>query len=149
MANDSKYLTGVKELTGKITEIGAKFAAKELRSTVKDALEEAEHVARARIPIGTEPHKTYKGRLVSPGFAVATLHIETFVNKAKGTAVALLGVAREAFYAVVFREFGTSTQDASPWLLPSFEQSKDPMLRRLAGSLRERVERIAKKKGRK
>lgn len=147
MTSDSKYLTGVKELTGKITEIGAKFAAKELRGTVTDALEEAEHVARARIPVGTVPHKTYKGRLVSPGFALATLHIESFVNKTKGTAVALMGVAKEAFYAVVFREFGTSTQEASPWLLPSFEQSKDPMLQRLAGSLRERVERIAKKRG--
>lgn len=145
MTNDSKYLTGVKELTGKINEIGVKFAAKELRGTVNDALEEAEHIARARIPVGTEPHKTYKGRLVSPGFALATLHRESFVNRAKGTAVALLGVAREAFYAIVFKEFGTSKMDATPWLIPSFEQSKDPMLRRLAGSLRERVERIAKK----
>ena len=147
MTNDSKHLTGVKDLTGKITEMGAKFAAKELRGTVKDALEEAEHVARARIPQGTVPHKTYKGRLVSPGFALATLHIETFVDKARGKAVALLGVAREAFYAALFVELGTSKQNAQPWLQPSFEQSKEPMLQRLAGSLRERVERIAKKRG--
>lgn len=149
MANDSKYLTGVKELTGKLTEIGAKFAAKELRGTVTDALGEAEHVARSRIPIGTVPHKTYRGRLVSPGFAVTTLHIESFVDKARGKAVALLGVAREAFYAALFVELGTSKDNAQPWLQPSFEQSKDPMLQRLAGTLRERVERIAKKRGKK
>lgn len=142
----ASQLEGVKELTGKLTEIGAKFAAKELRGTVEDALEEAEHVARARIPVGTEPHKTRRGRLVSGGFALATLHIETFVNKSKGTAVAMLGVAREAFYAVQFVELGTSTQEAQPWLQPAFEQSKDPMLQRLADSLRQRVEKIARKR---
>lgn len=149
MAEDSKHLVGVKELTQKINAMGTVFAAKNLRGVSKDALEVAEHVARANIPRGTEPHKTYKGRLVSPGFALATLHIETFINKATGTAVAVLGVAREAFYAVLFVELGTSKMPAQPWLRPAFEQSKDPMLQRLAASLRERVEKIAKKRGRK
>lgn len=145
----ASQLEGVKELTGKITELGAKFAAKELRGVTKDALEEAEHVARTRLKPGTEPHKTYKGRLVSPGFALSTLHIETFVDKARGVVSAVLGVAREAFYAALFVELGTSKDKAQPWLQPSFEQSKDPMLRKLADSLRERVERIAKKRSRK
>lgn len=140
-------LIGVKELTSKITALGAAFAARELRGTTKDALEEAEHIARATIPVGHEPHKTYKGRIVWPGFALGSLHIETFVNKAKGHAVAILGVAREAFYAVLFVELGTSKDPAQPWLRPAFEQSKAPMLSSLAASLRKRVEKIAKKRG--
>lgn len=143
----ASQLEGVAELTKKLTQMRGALAAKELRGVSKDALEEAEHVARARIPQGTVPHKTYKGRIVSPRFAVSSLHIETFVNKAKGTAVAILGVVREAFYASLFVELGTSKMPARPWLRPSFEQSKDPMLRRLADSLRARVEKIAKKRG--
>ena len=145
----ASQLQGVKALTGKITELGAKLAAKELRGVTKTAMQEAEHVARARIPQGTEPHYTYKGRLVSAGYALSTLHIETYVDKKTGSAVALLGVGREAFYAALFVELGTSKMQARPWLQPSFEQSKDPMLRALADDLRARVERIARKRARK
>lgn len=139
-------LEGVGELTGKLTELGAKLAARELRGTVKEAIGEAEHKARARIPQGTEPHKTYRGRLVAPGFAVTTLHVETHINKRTGAAVALLGVEREAFYATIFVELGTSKTKAQPWLLPAFEESQDPMLRSVADQLRARVEKIAKRR---
>lgn len=139
-------LEGVRELTGKLTELGGKFAAKELRGTVKAALETAEHVARARMPVGTEPHKTYKGRLVSPGFAISTLHIETRLDKRTGSAIASLGPSREAFYASLFVELGTSRMPAQPWLRPAFEESQEPMLRALADELRARTEKIARKK---
>lgn len=139
-------LEGVGELTSKLTELGVKLAARELRGTVKEAIGEAEHKARARIPQGSEPHKTYRGRIVSPGFAVSTLHVETYINKRTGSAVAVLGVEREAFYATIFVELGTSNTKAQPWLLPSFEESEEAMLRRMADELRGRVEKIAKRR---
>lgn len=144
----ASQLEGVRELTGKITELGAKFAARELKGTVKSAMEEAEHVARANIPQGTEPHVTHRGRLVSPGYAISTLHIETRINKRNGAAVASLGVGREAFYAVIFVELGTSKTPAQPWLRPAFEQSEDPMLRKMAAELKERAEKVARRRGR-
>lgn len=143
----SSHLEGVKELTGKLTELGAKFAAKELRGTVEGALEQAEHKARARMPQGTVPHVTRRGRLVSPGFALSTLHIETRIDKTRGAAVALLGVAREAFYVLQFVELGWSGAAAQPWLQPAFAESEDAMLQTLAAELRERVERVARKRG--
>lgn len=141
-------LEGVADLTKKLIDIAGAMAPKELRGTVKGAIEEAEHLARARIPQGSEPHKTYRGRLVSPGFAVSTLHVETYINKKTGSAGAALGTSREAFYATLFVELGTVNTPAQPWLRPSFEESQDPMLRRIADELRRRVEKIAKRRAR-
>jgi len=139
-------LEGVAELTGQLTELGARLAARELRGTVKAALQKAEHRARSRIPIGNEPHKTYRGRLVSPGYAVSTLHIEVKLNKRTGTVSASLGVGREAFYAVQFIELGTSKIQANPWLRPSFEESEDEMLRTIGDEMRARIDKIEKRR---
>lgn len=141
-------LEGVAALTAQLNEFGAKVAAKELRQTVGKALEVAEHAARANIPVGELPHFTYRGRLVSGGYAVSTLHIETKINKKTGSAVAMLGVGREAFYAVQFVELGTSKMPARPWLRPAFESSEDPMLQAIATELRARIEKIAAKRAR-
>lgn len=138
-------LEGVKELTAALNELGVTMAAKQLRGTVKAALEEVEHKARGRIPRGTEPHLTYRGRLVSPGYAISTLHIETGFNKRTGAVFASLGVGREAFYAVQFQELGTRFQTAQPWLRPSFIESEDSMLRGIGTELRDRVKKIADK----
>jgi len=141
-------LEGVAALTKKLLEMKGALAARELRGTAKAAMEEAEHLARARIPQGTEPHKTYRGRLVSPGFAVSTLHVETYLNKNTGAVGAALGTSREAFYATLFVELGTARTPAQPWLRPAFEESEDPMLRMIASDLRARVEKIAKRQAR-
>lgn len=143
MPADSR-LEGVGDLTAKLNELGVKLAAKELRGVARDALELAEHRARARMPQGSEPHKTYTGRLVSPGYALSTLHIETRLNKRSGAAEAILGVAGEAFYATAFVELGTSRTPAQPWLRPSFEEAEDPMLKQIGKSLFERIEKTRK-----
>lgn len=135
-------LEGVKELTGALNQLGRKTAARELVGTVKAALELAEHRARAYMPQGTEPHKTYRGRLVAPGYALTTLHIETRLNKRTGAAVASLGPGREAFYVVQFQELGTRFHPAQPWLRPAFEESADEMQDAIADELRRRVESI-------
>lgn len=139
-------LEGVKNLTGKLTELGAKLAARELRGTVKAALQEAEHQARTAIPVGEVAHRTYRGRIVSPGFALSTLHIETKLDKRTGSAIAFLGVGREAFYAVQFLELGTAKMAARPWLRPAFIGSQDAMLQAIGNELRDRVERIARRR---
>lgn len=138
----SSALEGVADLTAQLNELGAKVAAREMRGTVKTALEIAEHKARALMPTGIDPHKTYRGRLVAPGYALSTLHVETKLNKKTGAAVASLGVGREAFYAVQYVELGTARTPAQPWLRPSFEASEEPMLKTIADELKSRVEKV-------
>lgn len=142
----SAALEGVAELTAKLTDLGVKVAAKELRGSVKAALKVVLVKARASIPIGTEPHKTYRGQLVSPGFAARSLAIKTSLNKRTGTVTARLGVSKDAYYALQFVELGTAKMPARPWLLPAFVSSEDAMLQGLAAEMRKRVERIAAKR---
>lgn len=142
----ASQLEGVRELTGQLTDLGAKLATRELRGTVKAALQEAEHLARARIPQGTVGHYTHRGLFVTPGYALSTLHIEVSVNKRTGAVVATLGVGREAFYAVAFVELGTAHMAAQPWLRPSFEETQDAQLQKIADELRARVEKIARRR---
>lgn len=141
----ASQLEGVADLTAKLNELGAKFAARQLKGVVEQALSIALHKARATIPIGIEAHKTYRGRIVSPGYALSTLHIETKLDKKRGAIVGLLGVGREAFYAVQFVELGTARVPARPWLRPAFENSDSQMLEEIASELRERVGKIAAK----
>lgn len=142
----ASQLEGVADLTRKLTDMKGAAAGKELRAVVKLAMQETEHKARARIPQGKVPHKTYRGRLVSPGFAASQLYANSYVDKKTGSAVAILGVGREGFYATIFVELGTARMQAQPWLRPSFEESQDPMLRIIAEELKKRVERIAKRR---
>lgn len=139
-------LDGVSDLTSKITELGAKLASRELKGVVKQAMQEPLHVARSNIPVGTQAHFTYRGRLVSPGYALSTLRVEVTIDKRQGAAVAFLGVGREAFYALQFVELGTSKMAARPWLVPAFVQSENQMLSGIRDELVKRVERIAKKR---
>ncbi len=141
----ASQLEGVAELTRKLNELGAKTAGKELRGAVRAAAKIAYDKAKAAIPVGDEPHKTYKGRLVAPGFAQRSLRLLARINRRKGSAEALIGVRREAFYALSFVELGTSRMGARPWLRPAFESSQDSMLRSLASELKKRIERIARR----
>lgn len=144
----ASQLEGVAALTAQLVELGVKFAAPELKGTARDAMEIVEHRARSTMPQGTEPHITYRGRLVAPGFALSTLHIETKIDKKRGAAVATLGVGREAFYVVQFVELGTATMPARPWLRPSFESTQDAVLSQITVSLTDRVEKAVARKTR-
>lgn len=141
----ASQLDGVAALTAQLNELGVKVAARQMKGAVGAAMEIAEHKARAFMPTGIDPHKTYRGRLVSPGYALSTLHVEVKLNKKTGAAVASLGVGREAFYAVQFVELGTAHTPAQPWLRPAFEGSEAQMLEEISSELRERIGKITAK----
>ena len=100
----------------------------------------------ARIPAGSEFHKTYKGRTVAPGFSARNIkRVAWAARGAKNIVKAAVGLSKEAFYAVAFVERGTSKMPAQPWLVPSFEATQDRVLSRFSASLKKRIERAAKR----
>lgn len=117
-------LEGARELERKLRALGDAARGKVLRSGVRAAIKPAEKAARIRIPASGDAHRTYKGRLVAPGFARRSIRVVTKLSKDGEKASAALGVRKEAFYAVQFVERGTSRQGANPWLRESFASTQ-------------------------
>lgn len=140
----ARALEGVAELNRKLLQLAdPKENAKVLRQSVGAAMRVVQKEARSRVPQGTIEHKTYKGRLVAPGFASRSLRVVTSAKD--GTATARLGVRAEAFYAVQFIELGTSKIPRAPWLVPAFEAKKDEALTALSEAMQKRIDKIAKR----
>jgi HK97 gp10 family phage protein len=138
-------LEGVAELTRKLNALGLQTTGRELRGTARAAMKIVRDKAAATIPVGSVPHTTYKGRRVFGGFAKRTLRLLSFIDKKTGGVIALVGPAREAFYASSFVEFGTSKMAARPWLRPAMLSSENAVLKAIGDQLRKRIERIARR----
>lgn len=111
-----------------------------MRPALKRARETISEVSPGRRAL----HRTYKGRIVSRGFAARSLKVVTRLSRDKTRAYALLGVGKEAYYAVLFQELGTAHIGRRPWLRPAFQQTQSEALAALADRLRKRVEKIAR-----
>lgn len=140
-------LEGVAALTAQLRALGALEDGKALRSSVRAAIKPAADRARASIPVGVDAHRTYKGRLVAPGFAQRSIGVKVNLTRDKQKAIARLGVAREAFYAVNFVELGTSRMAARPWLRPAFESTQDAQTAGLGKGLQKAILRAVRKRG--
>lgn len=138
-------IKGLRELGRKLDELSKKASGQILRKSVRYAAKPAVDAAKQSIPQGADAHKTYKGRLVAPGFARRSIRAVTKVSRDGRSASVLLGVRREAFYAINFVELGTSKQPAQPWLRPALESTKDQQVSRLAEKLKMEIDKVARK----
>lgn len=142
---DSRYLEGVADLTEKLKQLGRAATGKALRSAVRFAIKPAQSKAIDLMPKGSAPHRTYKGRLVGPGFASRNTRVITTLSPDKQKATAILGVRKEAFYATQFveRSKGKSKDTGREWLRPAFEGTVTLQQQALAAQLKKRVEAAA------
>lgn len=141
-------LEGARELDAQLKELAQAARGRALRKAVGEAMQPAKQTALARIPKGVAMHRTYKGRLVAPGFASRNVAIATSLDRTKEKATARLGVVPEAFYALQFVERGTFKDKPQPWLVPSFEAARGAVETDLTDSLRALILKAARRKGR-
>jgi len=132
-------LHGVKDLQSKLEKLDSAVAAKALRQAAMLATTPAVREMRAAAPVGQEAHRTYKGRLVAPGFLSRSIKRTSRLRN--GVATVLIGVRREAFYGLHFIELGTKYISAQPWFTLVFERNKNTMLRRFREQLRRKIDR--------
>lgn len=133
---------GLKELEARLTAVPQRVQGNILRQTVREASAPLLAEARATAPIGDVVHKTYKGRTVLPGFTRRNIKVETFVTKDKSSALALVGVVREAYYALQFLELGTARIRKRPWLAPAFNKTLAQQIALVQSALKRRLEAI-------
>lgn len=137
-------LEGVAVLARRLKSLGKAAAGQGLKDAARAGLKPALAIAKTSVPKGSVPHKTYKGRLVGPGFASRSLRLIVKL-KAQGTAAeAILGVRSEAYYVLQFIERGTSKYPAHPWLGPAQRRGESAGLIQLGASLKKSIDKAAK-----
>jgi HK97 gp10 family phage protein len=148
-------ITGTRELARKLSAMGEAAGGQALRSAVMSASLPALKAAIAAAPVGSPPYsdgsdpypkRTYKGRLVPPGFLKANIVRRSYLSKDRRTARVRIGPTSEAFYGVNFIEFGTSKIPKRPWLEPSFRSSQSAMGDRLKQRLKQLIDKAARAK---
>ena len=97
-------IKGLKELDDLLHGVSDKVAAQYLRSSLLQATTPTKRRMKAMAPVGKKAHKTYKGRLVPPGYLKESIKRKTGIFKDKSGAYCLIGVEPEAFYG-----YGTGT----------------------------------------
>lgn len=141
------HLEGLKDLEEKLKALAdPKVNSAVLRAGAVAGMKLVMKAAKEKVPVGTVPHKTYKGRIVAPGFASRNLKVKGSVSRDRQKASAVLGVSSEAFYALQFIELGTSRIPAQPWLVPAFEQTQDQAQAALRDAMVKRLEKIIAKR---
>lgn len=151
-------IKGARELSLKLSEMGKAAGGKALRSAVMSASLPALRAAQQAAPVGNPPYqtsdgrsvdpypkRTYKGRLVTPGFASRNIRRVSRLSSDRTVATVKIGPRSEAFYAVQFIELGTSKIAKRPWLEPSFRQSIPQVNEKLKERLKALIDKAAKK----
>jgi len=142
---------GYKELSEELKAMSTAASGAALKIAAREAIKPAVKAARAAAPVADPPyhygagvthtaggtvygtgavrtvdpypHRTYLGRLVTPGFTRRNVATKITIDKTKTRVNAMIGVRPEAFYALQFIELGTSKFARRPWLEPSFRAS--------------------------
>lgn len=137
-------VSGFAELTRQLRLLKKNVQGKALRAAARAAITPALERAKQAIPQGVDAHRTYKGRLVQPGFARRSIRAIVVVSRDKQKVEAVLGVKAEAFYAVQFVELGTAKKGARPWLRPAFAATRQQQLTTLGDVLRSKIQEAAR-----
>lgn len=135
---------GLVALTAQLAALGKLDDGKALRSAARAGIKPVFNQAKANIPKSQDAVKTYKGRLVGPGFASRNIRTVTQLKRAEGIARASVGVRDEARYAVLFVERGTKKQRAQHWLTEASEQTIDKQIQAVTDSLQKSIDKASK-----
>jgi len=154
-------ISGYRELSRQLKAMGAAPGGNALRSAASFAMKPAIAAAKSLAPEANPPYgpystrttpldpypkKTYKGRLVAPGFAKRSVAIRAFLARTRDFVKVSLGVRREAFYAVQFIELGTSKIPKRPWLEPAFRGAISAVDAQFQSRLKALIDRAAKRR---
>ena len=115
------YLTGEKELLDKLEKIKRNLDVKEVRKAGMKALTPAVRALKAAAPIGSVTHRTYKGRLVAPGFLSRGVRKRSKIENGKVNLY--IDLKPEAFYGQ-FIERGFKSYSPHRWFYITWARVK-------------------------
>jgi hypothetical protein len=148
LVRDTKSTDGFADLSKALRELDPRKQANAIRNAIRASLKETRNTAERLVPVGDRSHKTYKGRLVAPGFAKRNINIQTRISRDKTRINGTVGTKKEAFYVRQFLEKNTSKTRQlvpQPWLRPAYEVHRVQMKNEFKRQLREKIIAQAKK----
>lgn len=131
---------GLRELSQKLSELGAATGGKVLRSALMSSSLPALRNIQAAAPIGSKAHRTYKGRIVAPGFLSRNIRRKSLLARDRTRAIVIIGPSQEAFYGQ-FIERGKRGYSPHPFIEPAFQSSQPAVLARLKQRLTELIDK--------
>lgn len=164
---ESLNVEGMSGLMVKLNALGKKTGTATLKKALRKAGTPTLRQMRAAAPTGKSAHRTYKKRLVAPGFLKRSIRAITAIDKRKGSVSIVFGVRREAYYGIQFldanqtpnspiskRNFGkrrggarsikSYTLRETPWFEKIFINDASRLLRDFSSDLRTEIERASR-----
>ena len=117
-----------------------------VRNALNAALTPGLKAARNAAPVGSKPHKSYKGRTLPPGY-LSRKGIKKSTRKSRtGNKVfGKIAATAEGFYGS-FKEYGTKNIDANPFFFKAIDSVQDEMERRYFEKMNEAIQKEFRKR---
>lgn len=141
---------GLKEVEATFQRLEKAGQVRALRSAMNAALNPALKTLRAQAPKGSEAHKTYKGRVVAPGFLSRSVVKSVRVARDKSAVFGKVKLRGEAFYGSMIEHGWTPgsrkgrSQNVSkiaprPWFHPTVDKLSDATLQAFSDKMEQAV----------
>ena len=137
----SLYIKGLDKLSKELHELTPKIARKILRQSVSVALTPTLKSVKLKAPVGHLAHRTYKGRLVAPGFLSRNIKKSTKFYPKTGRAIARISVVPEAWYGMFYDTGFNSKFDQTEWMTETFISDRRAIEMRFEQALAARLEK--------
>lgn len=132
-------IEGLKALSKQLDRLGSELGTKTLRNASRAAMVPTHKKIKALTPVGKRAHRTYKGRLVAPGFLKRSIRLGSRAKK--GIVTASISAKPEAFYGM-FLVIGTKKIKAKDFFFRIFANDRAGVESRLVSELRKRINKI-------
>ena len=141
MSNSIK-IEGIKELEKKLRELQGDAAIKTIRKSMVYATRPTRTEMKAAAPVSTAAHRTYKKRLVTPGFLSRSIRAKTYIED--GVIVQKIGVEDEAFYGVQFHdEIATGQARPKRWFKNTFIKNTQNIIDRMVFFMKKEIDKLS------
>lgn len=99
-----EQIVGAREVVDKLRKLDRRIGNRLITSALRKSTTPTQRQMKALAPVGKSTHRTYKGRLVAPGFLRRSIKRRVRTDKRSGNKVLDFGVRKEAFYAKFYAQ---------------------------------------------
>jgi len=132
-------IEGLNKLSKQLENLGKELGTKTLRNATRAALVPTHKKIQTLTPVGKRTHRTYKGRLVAPGFLKRSLKLRS--RSKRGIISASVVAKDEAFYGM-FLVIGTKKIKAKDFFFRIFSNDRPRIEASLVAELKKRINKI-------